>query len=103
MDAAVVDGLRSEAKAAEGRALARGRDDFEFTHEQAAHRVDIGHVAESGVFAAEIFHAGSAADTPFSGTLFFEDVAAGIPFAANLANDLFEDVVNGDEAGGAAE
>ena len=103
MDAAVVNTLRGEAEAAEVRALAGVGDDFEFAHEQAAHRVHVGNVAEVGIFAAKIFDAGRAADAPFAGTLLFQNVSAGVGIAADFADDLLENVVNGDQAGGAAE
>lgn len=103
VDAAIVDGLGGEAEAAEGGALAGVRDDFEFAHEQSAHGIDVRNLAEVRIFAAEIFDAGRAADTPFARPLFLQNVSAGVGVATNFADDLLEDVVNGDQAGGAAE
>lgn len=101
--AAFVNDGGGEFEAAEMDGLTAGGDGLEEGDEESAHGFDRGHGVQGGVFAAEVVDAHGAADAPATGAGFLHDEALGFAFAANFTDDFLKDVLERDEAGGAAE
>src|SRR3954471_14202586 len=103
VNAPVIDRLRRQPEPTKNGALTRSGNDLQFADEQAAHRVHVGNLSKIGILAPKIFNARRAAHAPFSRTLFFENISAGVSIAANFPDHLLQNIMNGHKAGRAAE
>src|SRR5215472_13475392 len=100
---AFIGGLHGQPQSTKHERFPGSGDDLGQADCQPADGFDIGYIAQRRVFTPEIVEPKISADAPAIRRKLLHDERFGFNFAADFADDLFENVLDSDDAGRAAE